>query len=80
MSKLKRFNANDRDDIRAMVERGLVPHGALVARFEDAIDANVMDARAEDFPRYVRNLNAVERDDFFLPPTTIELPSWIDDG
>lgn len=80
MSKLKRFNANDRDDIRAMVERGLVPHGALVARFEEAIDANVMDARAEDFPRYVRNLNAVERDDFFLPPTTIELPSWIDDG
>ena len=78
VSKLKRFNGNDRDDIAAMIDLGLVSHAALVGCFEEAVDANSMDARAEDFPRYVENLHAVERDMLAVSETEIELPSWLD--
>lgn len=78
VSKLKRFHASDRDDVAAMVDLGLVPHAALVRCFEEAIDANLMDARAVDFPRYVKNLHTVERDMLGVPVTNIELPPWLD--
>jgi hypothetical protein len=77
VSKLKRFHANDRGDVQAMIDRELVPHDRLVARFCAAVDAFSMDARAEDLPRYVRNLHQVERDMFGVPATKIELPDWI---
>lgn len=38
VSKLKRFHTNDRADIDAMVERGLVTHESLVQRFRNAAD------------------------------------------
>lgn len=77
VSKLKRFSANDRADIGAMVERGLVPHGELIARFRSAVSAFEMDARApEELPRYIRNLHQVERDELGIPETDIQLPSW----
>jgi hypothetical protein len=78
VAKLKRFHANDRSDIEAMVERDLVPHGRLVARFEEAVDYFVCDARAEDLPKYVRNQHAVERDFLGVEETDVELPGWID--
>ncbi len=78
VSKLKRFNGNDRNDIEAMIDMGLVAHASLVACFEEAIDANSMDARADDFPRYVQNLHVVERDMFGVAASAIVLPSWIE--
>lgn len=77
VSKLKRFHANDRSDIAAMVERGLVSHEMLVRRFEAAVDAHSLGAGADDLPRFVANLNQVERDAFGVEPTAIELPSWV---
>jgi hypothetical protein len=77
VSKLKRFNANDRQDIEAMIERELAPHDRVVARFREAIDFNSMSSMADDFPVYVRNLNQVERDAYLVAETKIELPGWI---
>jgi hypothetical protein len=78
VSKLKRFHANDRADIAAMVDRELVPHDLLVDRFRSAVDAFSFDARAPDLPRYVANLHLVERDYFGVDETEIELPPYID--
>jgi hypothetical protein len=46
VSKLKRFNADDRSDIEAMVELERVPHAELISRFKSAVDIYSMDARA----------------------------------
>ena len=62
VSKLKRFNANDVDDIRAMVDRDLVLHEALLERFRSAFAVFAYDARAPELIKYVANLNQVERD------------------
>jgi hypothetical protein len=80
VSKLKRFHAYDLQDIEAMVERGLVNHGLLIERFREAVDGYLLDARADDLPKYVANLHRVERDLFGAPETAIELPSWVDDS
>lgn len=80
VSKLKRFHANDASDIAAMVNLERVDHAQLLERFRAAVDVYSMDARAEDLPRYVRNLHQVERDCFLADETPIELPSWIDDS
>ncbi|MEJ7728489.1 MAG: hypothetical protein WKG00_04680 [Polyangiaceae bacterium] len=77
VSKLKRFSPADQDDVAAMVEHGLVDHGAMVAQFRSAAHGFAGDARAEDLPRYVRNLHRVERDLFGVGPSEIELPDWI---
>jgi hypothetical protein len=77
VSKLKRFSANDRSDIEAMVARGLVPHDRLLNRFVDAVDVFAADARASDLPRYVENLHEIERDAFGVDESEIELPEWV---
>ena len=77
VSKLKRFNADDVSDIEAMVERDLVSHEVLLERFGLAVDWYSMDARSHDLPRYVQNLNRVERDILSVAETEIELPGWI---
>ncbi len=79
VSKLKRFNANDVSDIDAMIGKDLVPHALLIERFRSAVDVFSMDARADDLPQYVRNLHRVERDQFDVSETEIELPSWVSD-
>jgi hypothetical protein len=78
VSKLKRFHADDRADIEAMVNSDRVPHRQLVQRFKEAVDHFLGDARAADLPLYVRNLNAVERDYLAEKETEVELPEWID--
>lgn len=78
VSKLKRFHANDQSDVKAMIDRDLVPHDRLVARFRSAVDVFSGDARAEDLPRYVRHLHRVERDMLGEPESEIELPDWIE--
>ena len=77
VSKLKRFNANDVDDIQGVIAGGWIAHKNLVNRFNEAVDSFSMDARAEDLSRYVKNLNVVERDFLSVPESEIELPSWI---
>jgi hypothetical protein len=77
VSKLKRFSASDVSDIEAMIDRGLVSHGVLLDRFRSAVDSYSMDARASDLPRYVENLNRVERDMLDVDESAIELPGWI---
>ena len=62
VSKLKRFHGNDRSDIDAMIQLGLVPHAQLVERFQSAFTEFTFDARAVQLPAYVENLNQVERD------------------
>jgi len=80
VSKLKRFHADDRQDIAAMIDKGLVQHPVLVERFRSAVDRFSHEARADKLPRYVRNLHQVERDQFDVPETPIYLPDWIDQG
>ncbi|MFC1679416.1 DUF6036 family nucleotidyltransferase [Elusimicrobiota bacterium] len=76
VSKLKRFSANDRADIGAMVDRGSVPHAVLLERFRLAMDGFEVDARAQDFPKCIDNLHVVERDHLGVSETAIELPDW----
>jgi hypothetical protein len=73
VSKLKRFNSDDRDDIDAMIKRDAVRHDALIERFHEAVDWYRGDARAEHLPRYASNLNRVERDMFVVAETAIDL-------
>jgi hypothetical protein len=79
VSKLKRFHANDQRDILAMVDRNLLRHEELIARFQAAMDIWQDGAQAVELPRYIANLNAVERDMLFVTESEFELPSWVDD-
>jgi hypothetical protein len=47
---------------------------------DSIIDSFSMDARAEDLPRYVKNLHTVERDFFGVEESEIELPPWVDNS
>ena len=76
VSKLKRFNANDVDDIAAMIDRGVVEHGALVRRFTNAFDSYVTEA--DNLATYARNLNRVERDYLGVAPSVFEPPEFLD--
>jgi Nucleotidyltransferase of unknown function (DUF6036) len=77
VSKFKRFHANDQADIIAMIDADHVPHAKLIERFRSAFDVFLGDARAEELPRYVRNLNRIERDQFEVDATEFEYPEWV---
>ena len=77
VSKLKPFRPQDRDDISAMIDLDLVPHDKLVERFRMAMTHWETDARAEDFPKYIENLNTVERDFFGVEESQLDLPCWM---
>lgn len=77
VSKFKRYHANDQADVEAMIVADHVPHALLIERFRSAVDMFSMDARADELPRYVRNLHQAERDLFGVEETEIELPDWI---
>lgn len=76
VSKLKPFRPQDLVDIEFLVVQKLIPHERLVERFRLVIDYHSMDARADEFPKFVQNLNQVERM-LFVPESKIELPDWI---
>lgn len=78
VSKLKRFSQSDADDVRAMIDRDLVGHARLLERFKAAVDRFSIDARAEDIPKIVRNLNTVERDMLRVTESKIDLPDWME--
>ena len=77
VSKLKRLNQNDVEDIKAMAGMSLLDHKKLVSRFKSAVDLFSIDARAEDIPKYIKNLNRIERDFLGAPESEIELPDWM---
>lgn len=77
VSKLARFNADDRSDIDAMIEGGHVTHEHYVRRFRDAVDERSTDARADQLPLFVERFHTVERDMFGVEETEIPLASWI---
>lgn len=77
VSKIKRLNNDDLTDIKAMADRRLLDHAKLIDRFNAAVDRFSMDARAEELPKYVANLNRIERDFLGVKPTRIELPDWM---
>jgi hypothetical protein len=77
VSKLARFHADDRTDLQAMIALGLVAHDALIARFEAAKDIRQDTSYADDLPKYIANLNRVERDYLGVAESAIELPSWV---
>ncbi|MHB2027013.1 MAG: DUF6036 family nucleotidyltransferase [Elusimicrobiota bacterium] len=74
LSKIKRYNSDDKNDIRAMAEKNLLNHKKLIAGFKAAADWFSLDARAADVPYYLKNLHKVERDILGLPESDIELP------
>lgn len=67
---------DDRSDIDAMIEQGLITHDDVVSCFREAIDFK-MDLTAGEFARYVEHLNTVERDMFGVAETEFEEPSWL---
>ncbi|MFT5680958.1 MAG: hypothetical protein ACI8RZ_001864 [Myxococcota bacterium] len=69
VSKLKRFNTNDQDDIRAMVEDGKVDHERMVERFKEVIERYKFDGRAQHLERMADRLNMAERDWFLVDET-----------
>lgn len=79
VSKLKTFRLQDQDDILAMIDLDLVSHEKLIERFKIAMSRWELDARAEDLPEYIRNLNEVERDFLHVKESEFELPRWIGD-
>lgn len=74
LSKLKRFNSDDEDDIGAMAARELIDHPRLVARFRAAADWFGLDARVSQLPRILKNLHTVERDILGVRPSDVQLP------
>ena len=78
VSKLKRFNATDDADVRAIAERGLLDHKRLVERFKKAVDRFSLDARAEDLPQVIKNFNKIERGYLGAPASKIDLPDWLE--
>ncbi len=78
VSKLKRFHANDRADVGAMIAAGHVEHPRFVERFRSAVDEFIYDARAEELPRYISNFHEVERDVFGVEESEIDLPAWVE--
>jgi hypothetical protein len=79
VSKLKRFNASDADDVAAMVNMGAVGHEQFIDRLKSAVDGYSLDARAEDLPKVIANFHTVERDCYQAPETEIPLPDWMQD-
>lgn len=77
VSKLKPFRAQDVDDIRHLVDLGVLESQMLVTRFKSAVDYWSMDARASHLPRYLENLHVVQRDLLGVDESFVELPRWI---
>ena len=77
VSKLKPFRVQDRDDIQAVVNLGLVDPNKLLKRFLLAKEHWLMDSRGRELPSYIENLNLVQRDWLLVPETSIALPDFI---
>ena len=52
VSKLKRLNQNDIDDIKALADKKILDHKKLLSRFESAVDRFSADIRQSRHPRH----------------------------
>jgi hypothetical protein len=77
VAKLARLHGADRGDIKAMVDLGLVDPVVVAGRFQSAVERIWLDARAENLPRYIRNLNWLERDLLGVAETEVDLPPGV---
>ncbi|MFT3694570.1 MAG: DUF6036 family nucleotidyltransferase [Kofleriaceae bacterium] len=77
VSKLRAARVQDFDDIREMVERGLVQHASLLDRFNLALPHLVDSADGENAYSCIESLHRVERDLLRVAETPIELPNWL---
>jgi hypothetical protein len=74
VSKLKRWSSNDRDDVRAMVERGWVDHDELIRRFRALVESMRFDARCDLLPAMDERIHRIESDWFLVAATPFEFP------
>lgn len=79
VSKLARLHADDVKDIRGMIDRKLATHAKLVEHFKSAMEYHLLDARADKLPKYIQNLNRIERDFLRVPESKFDLPDWVSD-
>ncbi len=79
VAKLARFHKFDQIDIAAMAERELIDPCRFTARFRSAVQRLWHDARADTLPRIVRHFHQVQRDELFIPESSIDLPPWVSD-
>ncbi|MCP5463842.1 MAG: hypothetical protein H7A33_02340 [Deltaproteobacteria bacterium] len=78
VSKIKPYRPTDREDIKTMIEQGLVDHQKLVERFKLAMYKWELD-RAYLFKDLIKNLNDMEQSFFEVEPSQFDLPRWADD-
>jgi len=81
ITKLKPFRPTDIADIAAMILRGHVTHDQFVTLFRSAVERFADGATGgEKLPKIVANFHQIERDQFGVEETDIELPPWVDEG
>jgi hypothetical protein len=78
VSKLKLLRPRDKADISMLVQEGHITHDDLLRRFKSAVEIASMSARADDLPQIIARFHRVERDEFGLEPTPIDLPDHLD--
>lgn len=78
VAKLARLHGDDREDIEAMVERGVVTHERLLARFRSAVIQHGGQGMGHKLRGAIDNLHRVERDLFLEVESEIEIPDWMD--
>lgn len=69
VSKIKRFNPHDIEDINEICKLKLINQNKLLERFKLAIDAWKIDARQECFDNYIENFHVVQRDYLLVKET-----------
>lgn len=79
VSKLMPFRQQDVQDIQAVIDLGLIEPARLIERFIMAKEQCLLDSRAADLPKYIENLNTVQRDFLDVEETFIEVPSWVEE-
>jgi len=64
-----------------MILRGHVTHDQFVTLFRSAVERFADGATGgEKLPKIVANFHQIERDQFGVEETDIELPPWVDEG
>jgi len=72
VSKLKRWTANDRDDVEAMIDLGHFEHARVAERLREVVEA-YWHEYPDHLQRMVERFSQLERD-WFLGSTTFRLP------
>ncbi len=74
VSKLKRWNADDREDIRAMIEGDHLERRHFLSRFQEVIERYRSDGRADLLRVMAQRFNQAEEDWFGVDGTPFHFP------